>query len=93
VGLAALRSLYYTHIYTTDASEAQSRAVISVLRSLAEYLIDHPAALPQREEEISIERQVVAYVAGMTDRFAFQLAHELINWPADRLPMGIDLRG
>jgi dGTPase len=91
--LAALRSFNYTHIYTTDASEAQSRAVISVLRSLAEYLIDHPAALPQREEEISIERQVVAYVAGMTDRFAFQLAHELINWPADRLPMGIDLRG
>lgn len=90
--LAALRSFNYTHIYTTEASEAQSRAVISLLRSLTEYLIEHPAALPQLEDEPSIERQVVAYVAGMTDRFAFQLAHELINWPTDRLPLGIDLR-
>ncbi|WP_366526733.1 HD domain-containing protein [Ferrimicrobium sp.] len=89
--LAGLRAFNYTRIYTTQAAERQSESVIAVLRSLTEYLIEHPKAMPQIEESIPIERQVVAYVAGMTDRYAFRLAHELIHWPTDRLPLGIDL--
>ena len=32
----------------------------------------------------------VAYVAGMTDRFAFDTAVDLLGWPAERLPRGFD---
>ncbi|MCL5973830.1 MAG: deoxyguanosinetriphosphate triphosphohydrolase, partial [Actinobacteria bacterium] len=90
--LARLRSFNYHHIYTTDASRAQSRAVIALLASLTDYLIAHPSALPQFDEATSVSLQAVAYVAGMTDRYAFMLAGELIGWPTDRLPLGIDLR-
>lgn len=89
--LATLRSFNYTNIYTSDASTAQSEAVIALLQSLTDYLIAHPSSLPEYDESASIPFQAVAYVAGMTDRFAFALAHELIGWPTDRLPMGIDL--
>ena len=33
----------------------------------------------------------VAYVDGMTDRFACAQAVALIDWPAHRLPRGLDL--
>ena len=33
----------------------------------------------------------VAYVDGMTDRFACAQATTLLGWPADRLPRGPDL--
>nr|WP_298346755.1 HD domain-containing protein [Ferrimicrobium sp.] len=89
--LAMLRAFNYTHIYTTQAAERQSKAVIAVLRSLTDYLLEHPAALPQRDQSLSVEHQVVAYVAGMTDRYAFRLARDLLHWPANRLPLGIDL--
>jgi hypothetical protein len=32
----------------------------------------------------------VAYVAGMTDRFACDCALTLLDWPIDQLPSGID---
>ena len=32
----------------------------------------------------------VAYVAGMTDRFACHCAVTLLDWPIDQLPSGID---
>jgi dGTPase len=32
----------------------------------------------------------VTYVAGMTDRFAFDTAVHLLGWPVDELPEGID---
>ncbi len=36
-------------------------------------------------------RAAVAYVAGMTDRFAFATAERELGWPASRLPRGIDV--
>jgi dGTPase len=35
-------------------------------------------------------RAAVTYVAGMTDRFAFQRAVAHLGWNPDRLPVGID---
>jgi dGTPase len=34
-------------------------------------------------------RAAVTYVAGMTDRFAFEAATVLLGWNPDRLPKGI----
>ena len=34
-------------------------------------------------------RAAVAYVAGMTDRFAFGQAVALLGWDPDKLPAGI----
>ena len=33
----------------------------------------------------------MTYVGGMTDRFAFRTAVELLDWPVDQLPVGIDI--
>ena len=32
----------------------------------------------------------MTYVAGMTDRYAFDMAVRHLDWPAERLPRGID---
>ena len=37
-----------------------------------------------------ISRTAVRYVAGMTDRYAFRMATSLLDWPASKLPQGID---
>ena len=34
-------------------------------------------------------RAAVAYVAGMTDRFAFSQAVALLGWDPDKLPAGV----
>jgi dGTPase len=38
-------------------------------------------------------RSAVSYVAGMTDRFAFQSAVAHLGWDPSRLPVGIDTAG
>ena len=38
-------------------------------------------------------RAAVTYVAGMTDRFAFQSAVAHLGWDPARLPVGIDTAG
>ena len=38
-------------------------------------------------------RAAVAYVAGMTDRYAFDRSIELLGWNPARLPQGVDAAG
>ena len=38
-------------------------------------------------------RAAVTYVGGMTDRFAFRCARELLGWSPGALPRGIDVAG
>ena len=38
-------------------------------------------------------RRAITYVSGMTDRFAFGMAVELLGWRRDRLPRGVDALG
>lgn len=90
--LADLRSFNYERIYKRPASVEQGEAVIAVLRALVDHLVDEPGRLeldPDLSEDERV-RSVVTYVAGMTDRFAFQTAIDLLGWPVDRLPRGID---
>ena len=93
--LTALRSFNYDRIYSRPDSVEQSRAVVAVLRALVEHFASRPDALPA-EHQPSVRladpvRAAVAYVAGMTDRFAFTTAERVLGWPRHRLPRGIDL--
>ena len=98
--LAALRAFNYEHIYLRPASMAQADAVIEVLQPLVEFYADRPNAIPGpggapvRATAGSPEalRAAVTYVAGMTDRFAFQSAVARLGWDPARLPVGIDVR-
>jgi dGTPase len=95
--LAAFRAFNYEAIYLRSASRQQALAVVSLLRALVEYFAVHPGLIPdvaQREDVIEDPAQAlheaVAYVAGMTDRFACRSAVTLLDWPEDQLPSGID---
>ena len=90
--LAALRAFNYAHIYNRPASVDQGEAVVAVLSALVEHFAEHPEQLPEGRVEVSPGpvHAAVAYVAGMTDRFAFDTAVDLLGWPVERLPRGFD---
>jgi dGTPase len=107
VALAALRAFNYERIYTRPSSVAQGRAVIEVLSALVEFFAADPSRIPgptpdQPDGKSGTGpaaagdpalRRAIAYVGGMTDRFAFLTAVELLGWPRERLPRGIDASG
>lgn len=101
--LAEFRRFNYERIYMRPASVAQSESVIRVLRALVEYYADRPNTLPL--EGLAPEARIthpagspealieaVTYVAGMTDRFAFNAAITLLGWDKAALPLGIGVR-
>jgi dGTPase len=102
--LAEFRRFNYDHIYMRPASLAQSASVIRVLRALVEFYADRPHTLPDllgpdRRPVTTVDelepgtsdafRLAVAYVGGMTDRFAFARAQTLLGWSSADLPVGI----
>jgi dGTPase len=91
--LAAFRTCNYERIYLRPASLDQGRAVVSVLRALVEHFVAHPGELPDDGAGDDPVRAAVAYVAGMTDRFAFARAVELLDWDPGALPRGVDVTG
>lgn len=95
--LAAFRHFNYETIYLRDASRQQASTVVAMLRALVEYFAEHPQLIPdvaERGGEVDTSSEAlfeaVAYVAGMTDRYACRRAVTLLDWPIDRLPSGID---
>jgi dGTPase len=94
--LASFRASNYEHIYLRPSSVAQGRSVVSVLRALVDYFGDRPNLIPDGDGTTGLTggepravRGAVAYVAGMTDRFAFSQAVALLGWDPDKLPAGI----
>jgi dGTPase len=93
--LAALRAFNYERIYVRPESLAQSQAVVDVLRALVEFYAAVPSRVPGGDPTIARSsddavRAAVTYVAGMTDRYAFDQAVHHLGWKPDRLPAGID---
>jgi dGTPase len=89
--LASLRRFNHEQIYLRPESQRQATAVISMLRALVERYLSHPDALPPSARSGDPVRDAVAYVDGMTDRFACAQAVALLDWPLHRLPRGLDL--
>ncbi|MFN0092615.1 MAG: HD domain-containing protein [Acidimicrobiales bacterium] len=97
--LAEFRRFNYERIYLRPASIAQGDAVIALLRALVERYADRPNLLPPARGAGGLAagspgaaRAAVAYVAGMTDRFACHAAVTLLGWDPARLPQGIGAR-
>ena len=88
--LASLREFNYQRIYVRPASLAQSRAVVDVLHALVEYYAERPQLIPDTPVSGDSLRIAVEYVAGMTDRYAFDLAVGELGWDRSRLPQGVD---
>ena len=97
--LAAFRASNYEHIYLRPSSVAQGRSVVAVLQALVEHFGDRPNLIPFGDGqaldlvggEPEAVRAAVAYVAGMTDRFAFSQAVALLGWDPGKLPAGIGI--
>lgn len=92
--LAELRAFNYQRIYTREESLAQAAAVIDVLRALVDDFADHPGDMPADFAQVARMsgdpvRAAVTYVAGMTDRYAFETAIERLGWNPERVPRGI----
>jgi dGTPase len=92
--LAAFRKFNYENIYLRTESRAQAASVISLLRALVEHFAQHPGELPDEVHgepgDAAALHAAVAYVGGMTDRFACRQAVALLGWSLDQLPRGID---
>ncbi len=93
--LGQLRAWNYERIYLRPESVDQSKAVIRMLRALVEHFASHPGEMPDWEQDSTTRDaafQAVAYVAGMTDRFACGQASKALSWPESDMPRGIDLQ-
>jgi dGTPase len=101
--LAEFRRFDYEHVYLRPASRQQADAVVQLLQALVEHYADRPHVIPEQtaravlgaEAELvdagsaDAVRAAVAYVAGMTDRFACERALSELGWDRSRLPRGI----
>ncbi|HUY22034.1 MAG TPA: HD domain-containing protein [Acidimicrobiales bacterium] len=94
--LAAFRSCNYEHVYLRPASVTQGASVVAVLRALVSHFADHPNRIPDVSGVGGLAGgsdaavvEAVAYVAGMTDRFALGIAVSDLGWDPERLPRGI----
>jgi dGTPase len=95
--LAAFRQGNYEQIYFRPASVSQGTAVIDMLRGLVEHFADQPNRIPGVDNAGGIAGgstgavvAAVAYVAGMTDRFAMASAVADLGWDRRSLPRGIE---
>ena len=94
--LAAFRRFNYESIYHRPESRAQAQSVIDMLRALVDHYIGNPHLLPAHADSPfdagsrMAAHEAVAYVGGMTDRFACAQAVSLLGYPTHKLPQGID---
>ena len=74
-----LRQFMFDRVYNVLSDKEDARHARNVVRGLYDYLVNHEEILPAEYLGYSneTERRVVDYVAGMTDRYALDLAREL----------------
>ena len=91
--LAEFRRFNYDHVYLRPASQAQAASVIELLRALVEHYGDRPYLLPEPPGAVGGSQEAVhaavAYVAGMTDRYACRQAVAQLGWDPAKLPTGV----
>jgi dGTPase len=87
-----LRRALYQKVYCSPASLRQHELAVPLLRALVERYAEVPSLAgwpdlePSSDEALSA---AVAFVVGMTDRYAAEQAVSLLRWRADRLPQSV----
>lgn len=100
--LAAFREFNYENVYLRPASNKQAQSVIRLLRALVEHYADRPDVIPAATAQAVLGPDApielveagsnqavtaaVAYVAGMTDRFACERGLVDLGWDTPELP-------
>lgn len=73
-----LREFLFEKVYNICGKSEEAKRARKIIAFLYNYFLHHPVELPPeynlRQEEL--ERKVLDYIAGMTDRFALRLAEE-----------------
>ena len=95
--LAAFRSFNFERIYLRPASVIQAQRVETLLRALVEWFSIHPHGIENGSRVDSVDDSqgdepvaaAVRHVSGMTDRYAFRMAVELLGWDPGELPRGV----
>lgn len=91
--LGAFRTFNYEDIYLRPASRAQATVVDRLLSALVEWYRADPARLVAAgrtlTDDMDPAHEAVAFVGGMTDRFAQDRAVEHLGWDRDELPVGL----
>lgn len=83
-----LRAFLFVNVYTNPQAKGEEKKAKDLLKQLYHFLCQHPAELVGHvTEEESLERAVVDYIAGMTDRYAIQQYSEYF------VPTGFKLIG
>jgi|DewCreStandDraft_2_1066082.scaffolds.fasta_scaffold00216_29 dGTPase len=77
--LNTMREFMFERVYTNPVAKAEFIKAKDVIRRLYEHFCKHPELIPEKffVHEDPIERVVVDYIAGMTDRYALHLYEEL----------------
>lgn len=76
-----LREFLWEHVYESETVHADFHKATKILQELYEYLVDHPdyflTLIKMESLYGSLERCVCDFLAGMTDRYAFNLYEKL----------------
>ena len=79
----ALREFMYQNVYLDSRAKADDQKVRQMIDLLYRHFVAHPEQLPadllriNAERSEPIERAVVDYIAGMTDRYAIKIFNDL----------------
>ncbi len=79
----ALREFLYKNVYLNSRAKADDGKVRIMIEMLYTHFLEHPAELPPDLQRINqahgepIQRAVVDYVAGMTDRYAIKVFNDV----------------
>jgi dGTPase len=80
-GILDLREFLWDHVYENELVHSDFHKAAKILRELYHYLVGHPdyfLTLVERDSFYdSLERCVCDFIAGMTDRYAFNLYEKL----------------
>ena len=76
-----LREFLFERVYNLRSAQEETDKAREVIRSLFKYFNEHEGKLPAeyRLHVGDTERNVVDYIAGMTDQYALRLAEEIKN--------------
>ncbi len=77
--MSALRDFMFAHVYLGPAVRAEHERIANVVRTLFEFYVEHPGALPDGGGAVGADlpQRVTDYIAGMTDRYCIRAYTEL----------------